>query len=278
MAADWIKMRNELQSHPKVVRIMSALGTDKFRVIGGLHAVWSIFDTHCADGILPGYTPTALDAIIGWGGFAEAMMKVQWLFFDGQETLTLPEFTEHNGQSAKRRAEDQKRKRNLRRDGSEADEEPPEVPTPSGKSADKKRTRERERLEDIPVVPTGKSAGKRARLIHLTAEDLAEEDIDRDVAAEWLQARKVKLTPRAWEGIKKEAASIGWTPSQAVQKMNVRGWRSFEASWVLKDLGTTNPAGKLHNKQAQIEQSNFDTARNWAQQGDLPDNENPGQS
>lgn len=40
MAIDWIKMRVDLQTHPKVVRILSATGTDKFRVIGGLHAVW----------------------------------------------------------------------------------------------------------------------------------------------------------------------------------------------------------------------------------------------
>lgn len=118
MSFEWIKMRVDLQTHPKVVRILSAMRphdvhnvTDKFRVIGGLHAVWSVFDTHSVDGVLTGYTPETLDHIIGWEGFATAMMKVGWLVFDGAETLSLPEFSEHNGQSAKRRAEDQKRKR-----------------------------------------------------------------------------------------------------------------------------------------------------------------------
>jgi hypothetical protein len=137
MAADWIKMRVDLLTHPKVVRILSATRTDKFRVVGGLHAVWSIFDTHSVDGRLKGYTPELLDHVIGWEGFARAMEAVGWLTFDGLETLALPEFDAHNGQSAKRRAEDQKRKRNGRN-------RPQSVHDDCGQNADKKRTRERE--------------------------------------------------------------------------------------------------------------------------------------
>ena len=111
MAGDWIKMRIDLQSHPKVVRILSATKSDKFRVVGGLHAVWAIFDTHSTDGVLSGYTPEVLDHIIGWDGFSQAMISVGWLVFDGEQTLAVPEFDEHNGKGGKRRAEDQKRKR-----------------------------------------------------------------------------------------------------------------------------------------------------------------------
>lgn len=121
MAIDWIKMRIDLQSHPKVVRILSAMRphdvqtkTDKFRVIGGLHAVWSVFDAHCEDGVLNGYTPSALDHIIGWEGFSDALLGVGWLVENDGVSLEMPEFSEHNGQSAKRRAEDQKRKRDSR--------------------------------------------------------------------------------------------------------------------------------------------------------------------
>ena len=118
----WIKMRIELQTHPKVVRILSAMrphsvrqSTDKFWVIGGLHAVWCVFDTHSEDGVLLGYTPETLDHIIGLPGISDAMIAVGWLHYDGFETLVLPEFDEHNSQSAKRRAEDQKRKKHGRK-------------------------------------------------------------------------------------------------------------------------------------------------------------------
>jgi len=141
MAGDWIKMRIDLQTHPKVVRILSATKADKFRAIGGLHAVWSVFDTHSQDGSLKGYTPETLDHIIGWMGFSEAMIAVGWMAFDGAETLTLPEFDEHNGKSGKRRAEDQKRKRNSRIS-------PQSVTEESGQKADKKRTREEKRREE----------------------------------------------------------------------------------------------------------------------------------
>jgi hypothetical protein len=152
MAGDWIKMRTELQTHPKVaklVRILSAkcpqlfpTPMDKFRIIGGLHAVWSVFDAHSDEGPLHGYTPETLGDMIGFPGLPEAMMEINWLAFDGKEMLTIPEFTEHNGASGKRRAEDQKRKRNSRKSS------PQSVRT----NADKTRTKsgpEREKIRDI---------------------------------------------------------------------------------------------------------------------------------
>lgn len=142
-------MRVDLQSHPKVVRILSAMRphdvhnkTDKFRVIGGLHAVWSVFDAHCEDGILNGYTPETLDHVIGWDGFSGAMISVGWLIENSGVSLAMPEFSEHNGQSAKRRAEDQKRKRDSR-SSTES------VRNLSANDADKKRTREEKRREEV---------------------------------------------------------------------------------------------------------------------------------
>ena len=149
-------MRTDLQSHPKVVRILSAIRphdvqtvTDKFHVIGGLHAVWGIFDAHSQDGVLRGYTPGLMDHVIGWDGFSEAMIKVDWLVFDGLETLSMPEFVEHNGKSAKRRAEDQKRKRNER---NTSESHPETVQT----FADKMRTEcglEKEKEKEVKTNP-----------------------------------------------------------------------------------------------------------------------------
>ena len=143
MAGDWIKMRTELRTHPKIVHILSAVrqhdvGTksDTFRVIGGLHAVWAIFDAHSVDGRLPGYTLDALDEGIGWTGFARAMQSVGWLDQDGDQGLVLPEFSEHNGKSAKRRAEDLKRKREER----EAEKNSEDLRKQCGQIADKTRT------------------------------------------------------------------------------------------------------------------------------------------
>jgi hypothetical protein len=139
VAGDWIKMRADLQSHPKVVRISSALGADRLRVIGGLHAVWCLFDMHSTDGRLEGYTAQALDDLIGFGGFSKALAAVGWLEIHA-DCLCTPRFEEHNGQSAKRRAQETERKRNDRK--------------LSALDADEKRTREEKRREEINTPHT----------------------------------------------------------------------------------------------------------------------------
>ena len=140
MAGDWIKMRVDLQTHPKVFRMVSALRADRLRVIGGLHVAWSIFDTHSADGVLHGYTTEAMDAVIGWPGFTQAMVDVEWADIDEHGSLVMPRFDEHNGASAKRRANDSERKRESRKANS--------VRNVSANDADKMRTREEKRREE----------------------------------------------------------------------------------------------------------------------------------
>jgi hypothetical protein len=145
MAGDWIKMRADLFTHPKVVRISSALKADTLRTVGGLMSVWCLFDAHSIDGTLEGYSSETLDSHLRWEGFAAAMIAVGWLEADG-ESLVLPRFEDHNGQSAKRRAQDADRKKDVRKT--------------SASDADKKRTREEKRREEKkeqepPVVPQG---------------------------------------------------------------------------------------------------------------------------
>ncbi|WP_335267741.1 DnaT-like ssDNA-binding domain-containing protein [Enterobacter hormaechei] len=138
MAGDWIKMRADLHTHPKVVRMASALKADRLRIVGGLHSAWCLFDVHSVDGFLDGYSADTLDDLIGFPGFSRAMMAVGWLEQNG-ESLVMPRFEAHNGQSAKRRAQDADRKRNVRK--------------ASASEADKKRTREEKRRGDIKDKP-----------------------------------------------------------------------------------------------------------------------------
>lgn len=161
MSAGWIKMRVDLVNHPKVVRIASALNADKrpatraqrVHVVGGLYAIWAVFDAHSVDGSLEGYTPETLDEEIGWPGFCNAMGSVNWLMFDGDLTVSLPEFEEHNGSSAKRRALEAKRKREEREAEREAEKAAGQPPKPvrktSASNADTMRTREEKRREEI---------------------------------------------------------------------------------------------------------------------------------
>ncbi|NCE83510.1 Pyocin large subunit-like protein [Pseudomonas sp. Q1] len=156
MAGDWIKMRIDLQTHPKVFRMVSALKADRLRIIGGLHIAWSIFDTHCDDGVLVGYTVDAMDAVVGWPGFTQAMIDVEWAGIQDDGSLVMPRFEEHNGASAKRRANDNERKRN--------DRKAKNVRNVSASDADKLRTREEKRREDKEQKPYGDDAVDHAEL------------------------------------------------------------------------------------------------------------------
>jgi hypothetical protein len=142
MAGDWIKMRMNLRTHPKVVRMASALKADRFRIVGGLHAVWCLADEHTEDGRLPGYSVPALDDSIGWPGFGAALKAVDWLE-ENEQGLVIPRFDEHNGASAKRRAMDSERKRRER-----------EVLNLSAPEADETVTREEKRREELKPTPT----------------------------------------------------------------------------------------------------------------------------
>ncbi|CAE6713286.1 hypothetical protein R75461_01161 [Paraburkholderia nemoris] len=235
----WIKMRDELQTHPKVVRILSATKSDKFRVVGGLHAVWCIFDQHSIDGVLVGYTPETLDHIIGWKGFADAMISVGWLTHDGSETLVLPEFEEHNGQSGKRRAEDQKRKKGERK----ADKMNEFYGQESVNDSDKSRTESGTRGGVEKEKEKDKSKPKNIRfdaLAHL--ESLG---VEQKIASDWLALRKAKKlapTETAFAGVLRQAERAGISMNDAVQTCCIRGWGGFEAAW-LKDRPATPSSG-----------------------------------
>lgn len=148
----WIKMDSGLRRHPKVVRISSALKADgcpdRLRVVGALHAVWSVFDEHSVDGKLHGYGLEMMDQEIGWPGFSAAMVGVGWLVEAPGGWLEMPEFSTHNGQSAKRRAQEADRKRGARETVRNVSA------FTSASKADAMRTREEKRRDITPVVPT----------------------------------------------------------------------------------------------------------------------------
>jgi hypothetical protein len=134
MAGDWIKMQGSLWTNPKVVRIMSATKADKCRVIGALYRVWCLFDEHTEDGMLQGYTKFVLDDELRIDGFSEAMESVGWLIDVEGDGLQVPDFNDHMSKSAKKRAQDTKRKREGRK--------------VSASQTDKSKTREEKRREE----------------------------------------------------------------------------------------------------------------------------------
>ena len=218
MAGDWIKMRVDLGTSPKVVRISSALRADRLRVIGGLHAVWCLFDVHSVDGKLEGYTLEALDDLIGFEGFGAAMVSVGWLENDGQSLCT-PRFDEHNGQSAKRRANETERKREARK--------------VSAPDADKMRSREEKRREEKSTssLRSEEAHDKKPKASAIVAETLPlPTELDRQTWRDWVSYRSSIRKPLKHETAEKqiqflcESIATGHDPVAIINDSIRNGW------------------------------------------------------
>jgi len=113
MAGDWMKIELELPDKPEVHSIAAMLNIDPDAVVGKLIRIWQWFDKHTTDGNAFGVTYSLPDRISGVSGFAEAMVFVGWLE-QNDKTLTMPKFDRHTSNSAKTRAQTQKRVAKIR--------------------------------------------------------------------------------------------------------------------------------------------------------------------
>jgi hypothetical protein len=185
------------------------LKADKFKTLGGLMSVWCLFDEQTEDGFLESYTLDVLDAEVGFPGISRAMQSVGWLE-ETPEGLVLPEFETHNGSSAKRRAQDADRKREIRKK--------------SASEEDEKRTREEKRREESIHTPSASAQiamtlrkhSISASPAHPSVIALAEQQVDLDTLdACCAEVRKAKPN---------ESISVAYV----VKKLE--GWRSQAAS------------------------------------------------
>lgn len=251
----WIKMRTGLRRHPKVVRMAAVLKADRLRVIGAIHAVWSVFDEHSPDGLLEGYTLALMDDEIGWRGFSAAMQSIGWLT-ESESGLQAPDYEEHNGPTAKRRASETKRVAKNR----EGDKTANGSWTPSGQmsafsppenvadsvlggvqmyasDADKPRTRVEldKRREEVPTV-LRESA--RAR------PPPKPDGVPDQVWADWTALRKAKRAPVTATVIaeaQSEAGKAGMTLEAFLREWCVRGSQGLKAEWLAPRPGATAP-------------------------------------
>lgn len=113
MAGTWIKLRTNIYTDARIERIARKLKTDNFAIIGRLGLLWSNADEHSCDGKIKGLTEEILDSWVGMDGFSKELVSLGWIAFN-EHGATIPRFDEHNGQSAKRRAEDSARKAKTR--------------------------------------------------------------------------------------------------------------------------------------------------------------------
>lgn len=228
MAGDWIKVRKSLPTDGRVVRISSALDADRLRTVGGLIAAWCLFDEHTEDGMLDGYTPKVFDEIIGFPGLCHAMASVGWVIIH-PEAIEAVNFTEHNGASARRRAQESARKNDER----EAAKRPQNVRKTSASDADKKRTGcglEKRREEKSLVVGTD---------VPPTSVTLGDE-FPKEIQAAWQEWQDYRLARAAIKG----RAKLPWTEqAQRLSKSQVETYARSHGAQIVADRITAAIAG-----------------------------------
>jgi len=100
----WIKVRVNLHEDPRVLGIAAELAVRVPEVVGLLVRLWSYADAHSTDGRIEPMSRAGIDAIVGRTGFCDALATVGWISEDG-DAVTLPRYADHNGQTAKQRAQ-----------------------------------------------------------------------------------------------------------------------------------------------------------------------------
>jgi hypothetical protein len=109
VAGDWIKVEVATPDKPEVVAMATALRKDQDAVFGKVFRVWAWADTNSVDGSAVGVTEAFIDRLTACRGFAKAMRAAGWLSgADG--ALIFPGFARHNGQTAKARALENRKK------------------------------------------------------------------------------------------------------------------------------------------------------------------------
>lgn len=171
----WIKMRTNLLDDPRVGAVSMRCNVSVATTLGSLFILWAIADQHTENGLLPYMTEEWLDARVGVPGFSDALRSVGWLATpqDGSAGLLLPEFDQHNGSSAKRRANEASRKGKVRKlSASDADT----MQTPCGTRAEqakeksKKSKQAGEQVEDdVVIVSDVENAGSASKVRHMRA-------------------------------------------------------------------------------------------------------------
>jgi hypothetical protein len=117
---------------------------------------------------------------------------------------------------------------------------PPSQPPPSSSSSSSSSEKTETLVEPASADPTPAPAPP------LKAKDLIAEGVEPQKAADWLALRKAKrlpLTPTAWDDTKAEGIKAGLTPPQTVAKAVANNWAGFKAAWLTREVSGKPTAG-----------------------------------
>jgi hypothetical protein len=186
MAAQWIKFSNDTPNKPEIFEIAGALDMDPDTVLGKLIRIWIWFDEHTIEGDASSVTFASLsrnlDRLVVTPGFCKACVDAGWMK-EVNGYMTLPNFDRHNGETAKKRAQSNRRMAKMRaKPGKKSD-------APGVTSASQKASPDED--EEVKKDSSSKSPKKNLKPKVFVPPDLAE-------VVEYCKQRDKGVDPEQW--------------------------------------------------------------------------------
>jgi hypothetical protein len=245
MAGEWIKVRTNLWDDPRVSQLCDITGAAESSIIGGLYWLWAAADEHTETGLMTGLSVSAVDRKTGIKGFGAALVSIAWVE-ETPEGIQIIRFGEHNGESAKARAQTAKRVANHK---ANAKVTPPPLPEQHSGVTDALPREDKNKRKNKEL----KSKATTSPAAFDPIPDLTKEGVLEQTAADWLSMRKAKRAPvtaTVLRNIILEVGKAGMSMDAALTLACSRGWVGFQAEWVLRDqrAGPATPYQTANDK------------------------------
>ena len=145
----WIKVDSTTPHKPEVLKLARVLEVSRDDAFGKAMRFWIWLDGVTVDGRVDGVTSHDVDAVVGAEGVAVALEAVGWLELDDEsQTITVPNFEAHNGETAKARGLKTQRQARWRK-------KTVDVPASTSVSTREEKSREEKSKENTPLAPQG---------------------------------------------------------------------------------------------------------------------------
>jgi len=202
----WFKVEDNTPDKPEVVAMAARLRfKDQDLVTGKLIRLWAWANRNSVDGHDLSISAAFIDRLTSCKGFAAALQSVGWLEIGGDGLLSFPRFDRHNGDSAKKRAMEARKKQKQRGGDKKPGPTGTNVPQASGQTGgpeeeiDIRRERARARGAEESPDPAGDALV--ALLIGLRPEWSASPVLSAAEAESFERSRPAMagLLPETWE-------------------------------------------------------------------------------
>lgn len=230
MAGEWIKMRTNLWDDPRVGQICDTTGLVEAQVIGGLYWLWATADEHTEDGLMPGLSIRQIDRKTGCAGLGAALISIGWIV-ETPDGVTLIDFEEHNGASAKKRCQTAKRVATFKAANAEVTQQAlPERQDDVSTALPREDKIREEKKEELRETEIGSAPRKRAAPPPDRPDDVSE-----TTWGDWLglrRAKKAPVTETVLAGARSEASKAGLSLEQFLVVWCTRGSQGLQADWL----------------------------------------------